>query len=85
MMVLTDGSPEEQSLVYRENSMGDSTQPWGAPVLTVRGCNKCGPSLTYCLLLVRKPVIHKQVRGWMFRWVSLLWRRSGMMMLKAEL
>ena len=47
LMVLTEGSPEVQSLVYREKSRGDSTQPWGAPVLTVRGCERRGPSLTY--------------------------------------
>jgi len=64
-MFSTEGSPEMQSLVYGENSKGDSTHPWGAPVLTEPGCERCGPSLTYWVLLVRKSVIHEQRRGWM--------------------
>src|SRR4029434_9069336 len=40
---LTDGSPEVQSFVNREKSSGESTHPWGAPVLTVRVLDVISP------------------------------------------
>src|SRR4029434_11029865 len=55
---LTDGSPEVQSFVNREKSSGESTHPWGAPVLTVRVLDVISPSLTCCFLSIRKFVIH---------------------------
>ena len=32
--------------MYREYSRGDRTQPWGAPVLRVRGVEVCLPAFT---------------------------------------
>ena len=58
---LTDGSLEVQLLVYRqevEESSGESTHPWEAPVLIERVLDMIFPSLTCCLLSVRKFVIH---------------------------
>src|SRR4029434_7994090 len=43
------------------------------------------PSLTCCLLLDRKSVIHLQVESGTLSWESLSCSRAGMMVLKAEL
>ncbi len=56
---LTEGSLEVQSFVLRENSSGERTQPWGAPVLIVRVLDVSSPSLTS--LSVRKLGIHWQM------------------------
>lgn len=36
-IILTEGSMEVQSLVYKENSNGESTQPCGAPAFVYCG------------------------------------------------
>ncbi len=82
---LTEGSLDVQSLVYREKSSGERTQPWGAPVLIVRVLDENFPSLTSCCLSVRKLLIHWQTEVGMESWVSLGRRRFGMIVLKAEL
>ncbi len=66
-------------------SSGERTQPWGAPVLIVRVLDENFPSLTSCCLSVRKLVIHWQMEVGTESCVSLFWRVSGMMVLKAEL
>ncbi len=76
---LTEGSLDLQSLVYREKSSGERTQPWGAPVLIVRVLDENFPSLTSCCLSVRKLVIHWQLEVGTESCVSLFWRVSGMM------
>ncbi len=63
--------------MYREKSSGERTQPWGAPVLIVWVLNES--------LSVRKLVIHWQTEEGTESCVSLFWRVSGMMVLKAEL
>ncbi len=82
---LTEGSLDVQSLVYREKSSGERTQPWGAPVLIVRVLDENFPSLTSCCLSVRKLVIHWQTEVGTESRVSLARRRFGMIVLKAEL
>ncbi len=57
---LTEGSLEVQSLVYREKTNGERTQPRGTPVLIVRVLDENFPSITSCCLSVRKLLIHKQ-------------------------
>lgn len=37
---------------------GERTQPCGAPVLKDRESERCFPSFTYCVLLIRRSVIH---------------------------
>ncbi len=81
----TEGSLDVQSLVSREKSTEGRTQPWGAPVLIIRVLDENFPSLTSCYLSVRKLVIHWQMEVGTERCVSLFWRVSGMMVLKAEL
>ncbi len=73
------------AFVYREKSSGESTHPWGAPVLIVIVLDVSLSSLTSCCLSVRKLVIHWQMKVGTESWVSLSERRSGMMVLKAEL
>ncbi len=73
------------AFVYREKSSGESTHPWGAPVLIVIVLDVSLSSLTSCCLSVRKLVIHWQMEVGTESWVSLSERRSGMMVLKAEL
>ncbi len=82
---LTEGSLDVQLFVYREKSNGERTQPWGAPVLIVRVPDENFPSFTACCLSVRKLVIHWQMEVGTESCVSLFWRVSGMMVLKAEL
>ncbi len=72
---LTEGSLDVQSLVYREKSSGERTQPWGAPVLVVRVLDVYFPSLTSCCLSVRKLVIHWQMEVGTENWVNLGWRQ----------
>ena len=43
------------------------------------------PSLTCCLLSVRKFVINSQVEAGTVSWVSLVWRTFGMMVLNTVL
>ncbi len=82
---LTEGSLDVQSLMYREKSSGERTQPWGAPVLIIRVLDENLPSLTSCCLSVRKLLIHWQTEVKTESCVSLFWRVSGMMVFKAEL
>ena len=56
--ILTEGFVEIQSFVYKEKSSGESTHPWGAPILTVRIFDVVFPSLTCCFLFIRKLCIH---------------------------
>ncbi len=49
---LTEVSLDVQSLVLREKSSGERTQPWGAPVLIVRVLDENFLSLTSCCLSV---------------------------------
>src|SRR4029434_7470407 len=51
------------SRLCTEKSSGESTHPWGAPVLTVRVLDIISPSLTCCFLSIRKFVIHWQVEA----------------------
>ncbi|CAG5980867.1 unnamed protein product [Menidia menidia] len=58
---------ERHSLVYRENSLGERTQPCAALVLVVRGTNRKLPTHTCCFLLAvweggveGRAIIHKQ-------------------------
>ena len=60
-------------------------QPWGEPVLSVRGEERLGPNLTCCGLSERKSLIQAQVEGGRCRPKSLLIRMSRILVLKAEL
>uniref|UniRef100_A0A8C6KC52 L1 transposable element RRM domain-containing protein n=1 Tax=Nothobranchius furzeri TaxID=105023 RepID=A0A8C6KC52_NOTFU len=75
----------QKSLGVREKSRGERTQPCGEPVLTVRRSETFFPSLTCCFLSVRKSVIHLQMGSGTFIWDILSWRRSGRIVLNAEL
>ncbi len=70
---------------FGKKSSGERTQPWGAPVLFVWVLDENFPSLTSCFLSVRKLVIHWQMEVGTESCVSLFWRMSWMMVLKAEL
>ena len=80
-----EGWEGEQSDVYRVYRSGLNTQPWGEPVLSVRGEERWGPSLTCCGLLERKSFIQAQVEAGRCRPSSLFIRMSGIIVLKAEL
>ena len=80
-----EGWEGEQSDVYRVYRSGLNTQPWGEPVLRVRGEERWGPSLTCYGLLERKSFIQAQVEAGRCRPSSLFIRMSGIIVLKAEL
>ncbi len=68
---LTDSWLEEQQLVYREKRRWERTQPWGEPVLMVRGSETSFPILTCCFMSDRKSMIHLLVKSGTFNWESL--------------
>lgn len=64
---------------------GERTQPCGAPVLKDRESERCFPSFTYCVLLIRRSVIHWPMESetCAFSWVNLSCSSSRMMVLKS--
>ena len=52
-----------QSLVYTENSGGELTQPWGAPLFVVKVVEMVLLILTHCFLSVRKFQFHLRKDG----------------------
>ncbi len=66
-----EGSLDVQLFVYREKSSGESTQPWGAPVLIVRVLDVYFPSLTSCCLSVRKLLVSASVVTPTDRWLNV--------------
>lgn len=55
-----------QSSVYRMNSWGERTQPWGEPVDMCWLSESLLLTSTFCVLRVRKSMIHKI--NWWSRW-----------------
>src|SRR4029434_8482874 len=74
-----------QSCVYREYSRGLSTQPCGAPVLSVMLLEVLLPTRTACGLSLRKSRIQLQREVLSASWSSLQISCCGIMVLKAEL
>ncbi len=60
---LTEGSLDVQSLVYREKSSGERTQPRGAPVLIIQVLDENFPSLPSCCLSVCQEAVDPLTDG----------------------